>query len=324
MAGVQVMCNGQLSFGQFNVGRASFSHQFTFFAVILLALQGCVGIQSFPLAARAGDTITIAAGSVDGMTTSNTTVKFVSDEATTFGDEYDLTSNIRVITKIYPDKTSAAWMTSNAAGIPPASGHGSWQSIIVLDLASAIPVGMGHFVITTSAYTGNSLVMTSISDTPVAIEILPGVGSANNFSYKFFGNVAGDLSMLKPGNQAIVANAANGGAQLIYGAINVVVNAAILDGEGSNLPDSDILIVPDDQPIDAFSQKQLSWSRTGDEISIHIISPVGKLSEIQARASIVIPEDASFTIPPTITSITYYDINGDVVAGPMPSIQQIP
>ena len=296
--------------------------------IILLALlvvQGCVAVQSFPLAARAGDTITIAAGSVDGMSKSNTTINFISDEPATLGNTYDLTSNIRVITKIYPDKTSQAWTTSNATGIQAASGHGPWQTVIVLDLDPTLPVGMGHFEINTAAYTGNSFVMTSVNNVSIAIEILPGVGATNNFSYEFFGNtLTDDLSKLEPRNQAIITNPQNSSVQSLYGAIEVIVNASILDASGNVVPDASILVVPDDQPEDSRVQKQLSWSRSGDEISIYVISPVGLLNEIQVRTSIVIPENATFSVLPTIASINYYDANGEVVTGPTPTVAIVP
>lgn len=294
------------------------------FIASILVLQGCVGVQSFPLAARAGDTITIAAGSVDGMTSSNTTVTFVSDATATLGDSYDLTPNIRAITKIYPDKTSNAWTASNALGIPGSSGHGSWQTVIILDLDPAIPIGAGHFDVHTTAYTGNPFTLTSISDVPLDIEILPGAGVSNTFSYKFFGNdISGTLSDLEPRKQIIVTNAANGAAPYNYGAIEIVVNAPMEDGQGVALVNDDILIVPDDQPQDPISQKQLSWSRTESDIKIYIISPVGKLGEIQARTSIVVPGDTVFTTSPTIVSATYYNVDGVVVTGPTPTVQLV-
>ena len=46
---------------------------------VAMMLSGCVAYNSLPVAARAGDTITVAIGSADGATTSNTTATYFPD-----------------------------------------------------------------------------------------------------------------------------------------------------------------------------------------------------------------------------------------------------
>ena len=69
------------------------------FAAVFFLMQGCVAVQTFPTAARAGDTLTLAVGSPDGMTKTNTSVQFVSGSYTT-------ALPIRAIIRLKPDNTS--------------------------------------------------------------------------------------------------------------------------------------------------------------------------------------------------------------------------
>jgi hypothetical protein len=293
--------------------------------LVVLLLSNCVAVQPFPLAARAGDTITVAAGSADGMTASNTTATFTSDAPATLGQVYDLTSSIRAVTKIYPDKTSMAWTDSIAGGMPYSTGHGSWQTVVLLDLDPSLPIGAGHLNITTTAPDTSPFFIFKISDVSQPLEILPGTGVSNDFLYKGYPDAVGDFSLLNPRKQAIITNGMNGAAGRVYGAIEVVVNAAIADiSTGNAVADDSILVVPDDQPQDSSAQKQLSWKRSGNEITIIVMSPKGSLNEFQLRSSIVIPESAEFTTPPTVASTTYYDINGSVITGPTPSVALVP
>jgi len=86
-----------------------------FKALVVIAVvwltYGCVALQPFPTAARAGDTITLAVGSADGMTDSNTTVEFFAP-----GVDPDIGPGtlipIRSVIKLLPDKASHLWLAS--------------------------------------------------------------------------------------------------------------------------------------------------------------------------------------------------------------------
>jgi len=90
--------------------------------VSLLLLQGCVALQSFPMVARSGDTITLAVGSVEGMTKANTSLIY---KPSTGAPITFLPSSLRAIVPIYPDKRTNAWIASSATLVDELSGHGS-------------------------------------------------------------------------------------------------------------------------------------------------------------------------------------------------------
>ena len=77
--------------------------------IALAVLNGCVALQPFPMAGQAGDTITLAVGSADGMNSSNTTVEFFPF-GTNPNTDPGIPVPVREIVKMYPDKTSHAWL----------------------------------------------------------------------------------------------------------------------------------------------------------------------------------------------------------------------
>lgn len=109
--------------------------------LLILALSvlfaGCVGLQTFPIAARSGDTISVAVGSADGMNASNTTVNYYSD----LDPGTAIPVPVREVVKIYPDKLSRAWLSSDSESFSKRSSHGGWLSLLVLNLPTNIPVG---------------------------------------------------------------------------------------------------------------------------------------------------------------------------------------
>src|SRR3990172_3115609 len=110
--------------------------------VISSGFSGCVGFQAYPLAARSGDTISMAIGG----TLMHETIP--GDQITL--DDLDITIQQhingnsvidvnevypvkkRYLFRLYPDMTSYSWNFASAYGIPAGQG-GEWS--VVLDLA---------------------------------------------------------------------------------------------------------------------------------------------------------------------------------------------
>lgn len=305
----------------------SIQYKYLFLIAFFIFLQGCVAVQSFPTVARSGDTITLAVGSPEEMTVDNTTIQYFSDFDP--ANPVDLTSNIRNIIKVYPDKKAVAWYGSTQIqtdSIAPGSGHGPWLSIVVLDLPSTppLPIGLGHFEITTTAnFTSGSK---HVNDVEIEMEIIEGDGNPSSFDYMQYSSssspTSGDLSILEaPQHVAIIPPFQTSYGS--YGAVEIKVNVPI-DTSDSGVVDTGIRVIFDDSPDNLVSRRQATWSRSGNEFTINIISQNGLLYYWEARTYIVIEdEDYFFSSPPTLTSIRYFDINGDQVAGPTPSVNLV-
>ena len=286
----------------------------------LMVLSGCVALQSFPTTARSGDTITLAVGSADGMTTSNTTVDFFSDASPTV----PISVPVRSIFNLTPDKTSTAWLNDSPV-LARRSSHGAWQSVVVVDLPD-LPEGSGFFRVSTdSVEVAFPNLATTPNSTDIAITILPGTGSPSTFGYSAIegSSESGALSKLEPLPQVVVIPPvpAEGTADSVtYGAIEMDLTVPISDLLGGSVQDEGIAVILDDQPQNVFNQTQLIWKRTNDDYNIMLVSPKGMYS-YEARVSIVprlaVPYLYQFSGTPRINSVTYYDMNGEPTSGPV-------
>jgi hypothetical protein len=292
-----------------------------FITVALLFLQGCVAVQTFPTAARSGDTITLAVGSPEGMTKDNTTAQFVHNNTSI--DPIDLT--VRSVIRLRPDNTSdVALFNINIRSISGYTKHSAWLSVLVLDLPPNMPTGDGVINISTPA----SYFGLNIADKPVAIKILPGEGSSNPFNYDMGSgfDTQGDLTSLEPLQQVLVKPPATYSAAN-YGAAEIKINVPMRKVSDASVivPDKDIRVVMDDKySLNTMNQVHMSWSRTGDVITVNFISPIGTMSNSQTRFSVVLdsPDVTNQylrTPGPRVISVRFFDPNGNVVTSSTPT-----
>ena len=292
----------------------------------LVLLQSCVAVQTFPIAARAGDTITLAVGSPDGMTKANTTLTFTPTvDGVPTGAPIDISAGIRSIVKINPDETSglALFSARNVDVLERDAKHGAWLSMIVLDLpdATVLPVGEGVIDVTTSAsYSQFSPVIWP----SIGIEILPGTGVSNQFSYEWGGSTQlGNLKNL----ESLIQVVARPDVSILPGAFaaaEIKLNIPMQKKtDGSYVDNSLIRVVHDESNATRSKQVQMFWSRIGDEITINFLSPSGTMSINEMRFSVVLYAKSTkryvyeFVDPPgpTVSSVKVFDVNGDVTVG---------
>jgi len=272
--------------------------------LILFVLQGCVATQSFPTVARGGDTITLAVGSPDGMTKSNTTAQFVSDV-----DGLETSLSIRSIIRLRPDNTSnLALFNAFVNAEDNYTGHSQWLTVIVIDLPVGLTVGAGVVNVSSAASYGTFPV--GVNDVPISIEILEGTGVPNDFSYNNnFGGVGpGDLESLEPLPQAIL-RPPHMASTFTFAAAEIKVKIPL-----GSVPNRALRVVADDfYTKNHQDQVQMNWSRDGDIFTVNFISPAATMEAKQLRFSIVLrPGNEFVTDPgPSIVSIKLYDVNGE-------------
>jgi len=285
----------------------------------LLVLQACTGKQTTPNVARAGDTVSIAIGSAEGMnkSSSNTTAIYVPDA----GGSYPLI--IRSIFNLYPDKKSSLYNpNSNTQFLINTSNHEAWQTVMVIDLPTDVPVGTGKIHIETIA--SFPTIVTNPNNLPIGLEIIEGVGSPDTFAYDFSnngtGSEVGDLSTLEPLPFALVKLPYETFDEKYYGAIEI--RLTLPTGATRALTNTDVRVVVDDMTPYSLSNRNVVWSVKGsvgdDELVVMMISPTGELIALESRFSIVVSNTRplfQLITAPTILEVNFYDINGNKVAG---------
>ncbi len=278
--------------------------------------SGCTTFNSFPQAARSGDTISLAVGSPLGMTRTNTTATFTSDSD---GVPIDLTANIRSIFNLYADKASAVYEPgSGADSLVGSSGHEPWLTTVAIDLPQGLATGPGTIQFNTAAV--YPAIGSHINNFPISIEILPGTGSASSFDYELGvgGLATGDLSMLEAQPRAVFGPSfpSTSCPCSDYGAIEVKIKMPSSLGTGLTLPF--VRVVVEDMMVKTGSARGVSTGLVnGEDLTVIITSMTGLLKYYESRLSVVLHSSISFSGTPTITSIRYFDLNGNEVSGPV-------
>jgi len=312
-----------------------------FVLFLVVSLSNCVATQSFPGAARAGDTITISVGSVDGLNKNNITVEFVPDSDPF--NPVDITSNIRTTLRLYPDKTSKAYLDESAGFgletmtfLSQLSLHGPWQSIVVLDLPTTLPVSTGIIRVQFDSAVVSPLTTASANDVDIAMEILPSLGENHTFEYRKLaannGTELGDLTMLEPNKQVLVRYPADGiSAAEFVAAAEYNLTVSVVDETSTDvtnlLNDGDFAVVLDEQPSYIRNQLSLLWSRQGNQFTVLVLSSRGTQDVNQIRFSILftdllLEQNNGWVLSDnaTLDSIKYFDIDGQQVTRPFPEV----
>jgi len=285
---------------------------------VAMTLSGCIALQTFPQAARAGDTVTLAVGSADGMSRANTTAFFVSDSNSA---QYDLTPGIRGIFRLYADKASSLYTAGSSTHfIVDTSGHEPWVTVMVLDLPQGLPSGTGKVHITTTAT--YPTIDSNINDLPINLQILPGTGAPSSLSYEFGvgSSMTGNPAQLEASPLAQVMPVFPSNTNWPnYGAVEIKMHVPTTAGTALNSTQLRVLL--DDMTVSNSSNLHAIYrDDSNQDLTVMLLSPIGKLRYYEPRFAIVPINNQdqviSFIGTPTITSVRFFDINGNQVAGP--------
>ncbi|MCW8830694.1 MAG: hypothetical protein OQK32_04140, partial [Gammaproteobacteria bacterium] len=170
--------------------------------LLLFVITGCAGLQPFNYAARAGDTIAIAAGwkhqfSRDQLTVTfqppvgddivyspghdsvRASINFYADPTSYMAVGSELYDSGDVIDdpKYYYGATYGSTMTAAFTDLDP----DWWQTTVVVDLPSSLPVGNTNVLLTSSGSLGEGL--------QVPVQIIEGDGSPHTLPVEMMGAI---------------------------------------------------------------------------------------------------------------------------------------
>ncbi len=289
-------------------------------------LYGCVAMQSFPSVARAGDTITLALGSVDGLDKTKLQLSFVP---TSTGVPIDLTSNIRSVVKIYPDRASRASISDTWTSQQTIfTGHAIWMNVAIVDLPSDLPIGTGHFEIvfddSIRVPAPNVIINADDERIQIATEIVAGSGAPNDFSYYTTNPdnpAVSNFSKIEPLPRVVLRPPFSGN----YGYGGIRPAAAEykirlpITGDIATLADSEVNVIWDYKPGEDNKQIQVNWSRQADIITVNVLVPTElTLVEQRFRFTVLISPYLQGNIidiggQPELLSYRTWDLNGNEV-----------
>lgn len=271
-------------------------------------LTGCTAVNTFPLAARSGDTISVMIGGSE-RARKNTVGVTLTDAA---GGVWDLQAlgKVRSVFNLRADGRAYGMHYSSYLDsyYPWNSGHEPVQTVLVANLPAGLPQGNATLTVRLNA-TDNS---SGVSDpTNINVEILPGTGASNNFARKAGGGstVPADLQALEPAPHAKLTF----GTGAIIGAASLVID---VDQSIVNMNDLNVY-VPESTVRGSFvdpgafgdKQRMVYWRQDGDRLYIDIIAPQG-IDSRYLQAFVVHPRGLSGSPGFTIVNASVYDING--------------
>jgi len=318
----------------------------------LLMLQGCVAVQTFPNAARAGETISLALGSLEGASSSNITITFTSS---TDASTVDLTSHIRSVFNLHPDKTSRLNIESTNYNtgemrsdvVTLGSAHSAWITVVVIDLPASLTLGNGEISILFGEGITPINASVTAEDINIGIEILPNAGSnnigPNPFEYvtNTTNHSTGDLSLLEPMKQVLVRSPRKVGnyafGTKVYAAqFEFTVPMHNIYNVMNPVPAEGLMVVRDVNRFDyvqstqangttsvTAAQTQMSWHKDGERVVVNFISPTGQLKDDFIRFSLIPSLFSDFSSMPILVSYRYFGQDGTEISGVQPTLVAI-
>ncbi|MEK6775295.1 MAG: hypothetical protein AABY87_00260 [bacterium] len=267
-----------------------------------MSLNGCVGLNTFPKSARAGDTITIGVGNAylhggetENMTRTNTMVMIYDGGSI----NYSLTP--RATLNLFPDSRSKLvnynlWMTT-----PSLDGR-PYETVMVVDLPTDIPVG-SYTVEVVSSVAG--LVQPYISN----LNIVGTGGSPDSFLDEF--GLAENVKELEtaPFSEVTLSSSAVpvGAVQLDIGFDNTIVSS------------SNIRVVQA-QFDRVEKQNNLFWRVEPGIIHVYILSPEGVSQTKYLKLYLVRPQGSGDPLFNVLPGAKIVDVDGNPISGMTASI----
>ena len=300
-------------------------------AIIGLAIFnfGCTALNTFPTAARPGETVALAVGSPDNLTMANVnSVTFTSAAAP--GSPLDITGNVRSIFKLYADKTSSVYEIPGDAlpvtgtnQIVRTSLHEPWLSVMAIDMPEEIapgqplPTGPGTITINTNSNVTYPTIGNDINSSSIAIEILPETsptdGIASIFEYEFgtTNTQLGNLSVLEARPHALITSEYSEDPFTLNNYAAVEMKVDFSGTTTTPITDSNTKVVVDDLTAYSKSNRHVITSVKNEVLTVIMISMSEKIKPYELRFAVALNTTNSFTGPtPAITSTEFYYVNG--------------
>lgn len=292
-----------------------------FIFVILLVMQGCAGVNTFPMIARAGDTVSVMIGGSNTSNKSNVGVSLTDAN----GQTWDLKSLglVRSIFNLRTDGLANGMHYSPYLDLyyPWSFGHEPLQTVLVTDLPTNVAPGNAVLTVTPSATDDSSGVGYPYS---IKLEVIAGTGSSDKFLRKtgFGSTMPADFASLEQAPHGKITF----GSSASIGAVSLKIgfNSSVLNGNDINVyvPESTVRGSISSPGAFGATQRMVYWHQDGQFLYVDVVAPQG-ISSTYLQLFIVHPRGLSGSPNFTLTSATVYGVDGSAIAAP-PTLQYFP
>lgn len=287
--------------------------------VVLLMLQGCTAVNTFPTVARAGDTVSVMIGGSENARKDTVDVILTDSNL----QQWDLQSLglVRSVFNLRADARSegmhySSYLESYSSW---SKGHEPVQTVLVVDIPSGVALGNATLMVDTHVTDDSSGFFPPYT---VNIEVISGTGVSDSFDRRdsSAGILPVDFEKLEPAPHAKISFGTDGS---ILGAVSLIIDF----DESIVNPDDLNIYVPESTVRGSFistgsfgeAQRMVYWRQDGQQLYIDVTAPQG-IKTTYLMIYIVHPRGLEASPGLSLVSSQIYDIDGNEIVL-MPSLE---
>lgn len=280
--------------------------------LLTLLLQACTAVNTFPMTARAGDTVSVMVGGSE-RARKQTIAATLQDSA---GQTWDLQAQglVRSVFNLRMDGRAVATHYSSYidSDYPWIVGHEPVQTVLVTDLPATAAPGAATLTVALNASDDSSGVASPFT---VNIDIVPGAGGSDSFSRQADGYENGKPAQLAKLEPAPHAKITLGAGTIGAASLKISFNAASLNGDDINVYVPESTVRGSAVSPGAFGDKQrmVYWHQDGQYLYIDMVAPQG-ISGKYLQFFVVHPADPGIQPAFTLTEVAAYAVDGNAVS----------
>ena len=282
---------------------------------VLLLLEGCTAVNTFPTIARAGDTVSVMVGGTEKARKETVAVTLTDANGTTW--DLQALGLVRSVFNLRPDGRAEGLHYSSYLDtyISWFEGHEPVQTVLVADLPPDAAPGPATLTIDTFVDDDSSGVADPFS---VDLEIIAGAGASDSFwRQTATGWQAADFTRLEPAPHAKITF---GTGSEIIGAASLVIDfdETVLNPDDINLYVPESTVRGDAATPGAFGQTQrmVYWRQDGQQLYVDVVAPQG-IETRYLQLYVIHPRGLSASPNISLISAVVYDTDGNELAIPV-------
>lgn len=278
----------------------------------ILALQACTAVNTFPMTARAGDTVSVMVGGSE-QARKGTMAVTMQDS---LGQTWDLQALglVRSVFNLRMDGRAVGQHYSSHldSDISWISGHEPVQTVLVADIPSGVAPGAAKLTISLNVSDNSSGIADPLT---VKLEIVPGSGSQDQFLRQAAGYEMGKAAQLSKLEPAPHAKITLGNATIGAASLKISFNNTTLNGDDINVyvPESTVRGAYLAPPGFGATQRMVYWHQDGQYLYIDVIAPQG-IEGKYLQLYVIHPKNSNIQPNFTLTQVTAYGVDGSPIS----------
>ena len=290
--------------------------------VVLAALPACTAVNTFPMLARPGDTVSVMVGGSEKARKETISATLTDIN----GQTWDLKA-LGLVRSVFNLRTDGRangqhYSSYSDSFISWVYGHEPLQTVLVTDLPAGVAPGQASLSVMLNTTDNSSGVASPFT---VNLEIIAGTGSADSFLRRSAagGSLPVDFGKLEPAPNAKISFGTGattiGAASLVVDFDETVVNPNDLNVFA---PESAVRGTYSTPGAFGMTQRMVYWRQDGQKLYLDVVAPQG-IEPKYLKLYVVHPRGVSGSPAFNLLSATVYGVDGSAIAV-QPTLEYFP